>query len=137
MIESAIRLPFSIENVYQGLARVNGMLILQQQMLTLEFQVKDALLGGFFKSRAKSMRIPLMQIESVRFKKSFFGDSLTIQVTSISLLEGLPTAHPGELKLSTRKQDRERAQQFESRIGLLISELRLDPADRSDTMLSS
>ncbi|MCB0840951.1 MAG: hypothetical protein KDD99_29990, partial [Bacteroidetes bacterium] len=65
MLIERTRLPFSIENVYGGFAKVNGILSVRKDILILEFQVKENVFGGLVKSRPKELNIPFRDLESV------------------------------------------------------------------------
>lgn len=132
MLTTRTRLPFTIENVYGGFVKVNGILRVEQDILILEFQMKDNLLGGVLKGKPKVVTIPLTNVESVEFKKNWFFANMYINVYRLEDISELPNNDNGAVKLKIRRKARERAKQIESRLGLRISELKLDPHERGE-----
>jgi hypothetical protein len=131
MAQERYRLPFTIEEVYQGLARVGGLLSLTPEGILLEFEIKDSILGGVFRSKPRSILLPFHEIISTEVKSSLFRTVFLISVERLALLADLPKSERGEARLSIRRSDREIARQVEARIRFLISEMRLDPEERS------
>lgn len=97
----------------------------------LEFQVKDTLVG-MMKSKLKQVVLPYPEILSVEVKSNIFRTIMIISVNRLSLLAELPNADRGEVKLKLRRKDKDLAFQIESRIQYLMSEMQLDPEDRTD-----
>lgn len=128
MLSERTTLPFSIENVYAGFAKVSGILSVVRDHLILEFQVSD-IIGGIVKGRPKEIRIPLRSIEHVIFKKNWFVANFYIRVYRMKDLEDIPNNQAGEVKLSIIRKNRERAIQLASSINLRLSELRIEMMD--------
>ena len=61
--------PFRIKHVYEGLADTSGILILDDESLRFQFQTKDTILG-VIKSDIKDLKIDLLYVEEIEFKKS-------------------------------------------------------------------
>ncbi len=131
MAREKFRLAFALEDIYQGLARGEGLLTLQDEGVMLEFQVKDTLVG-MMKSKLKQVVLPYPEILSVEVKSNIFRTIMIISVNRLSLLADLPNADRGEVKLKLRRKDKDMAFQIESRIQYLMSEMQLDPEDRTD-----
>lgn len=131
MVREKFRIPFALEDIYQGLARGEGLLTLQDEGVMLEFQVKDTLVG-MMKSKLKQVVLPYPEILSVEVKSNIFRTIMIISVNRLSLLAELPNADRGEVKLKLRRKDKDLAFQIESRIQYLMSEMQLDPEDRTD-----
>lgn len=128
-MQSRIRVPFSIEDLYGGFAKASGLLRLDGPHVMMEFQVEENLLGGLFKGKPQVYRIPVSALDSVEFKKSWFVTRLILRVVRLHDLEGVPGAKEGEVKLKIRKQDRERAAEIVSQINIRLSEIRLSDMD--------
>ncbi|GAB4422823.1 MAG: hypothetical protein OHK0039_39120 [Bacteroidia bacterium] len=123
-----LRLPFTIENLYNGLAQVDGILLTSRDSITLEFQVKDSFIGRI-KSGPKALHLPLKEIESVRFRKGWFDASFYIRVFRMAAIKDMPSSQSGEIRLKVKRGDRETALRVESQIALRLSELRIDALD--------
>ncbi|WNJ17299.1 hypothetical protein [Pontibacter sp. G13] len=134
MLTSKTRLPFTIENLVGGFARANGVLQVVKDRLEVEFQTQDTVIGKI-KSEPKMVAIPLTEIDSVAFKSNWFGASMTIRVLDLRLLQQLPKSEDSEFKIKVNKKDKDKATSLESVINLRISELKLDPQDRGDSIL--
>jgi hypothetical protein len=101
---SRITLPFKIKNVFEGFAEVQGILTYDGEILNIEFQTKDSLLG-VIESGIKDISIPKSEIEEIDFKKSLFGCSLIIRVARMQSVEGIPKQQEaGEIKLSIARK---------------------------------
>ena len=128
MTPHGLSLPFSIDDLYSGLARVDGLLRLKDDQLLIEFQKQDNLMG-IFKGNSQSRTIPLRQIFKVELKSSWFGRSLLLRPTTLSAFQGIPGADEGELKLKFKKRDLELAKDLVSHLNLRLSEIRLQDMD--------
>lgn len=95
--------PFTI-GVYGGFAECNGLLRPDGDCLVLEYQVQDNFLG-LIRGKAKSVRIPLADLEAVEFKGQWFGRSLTIQARSLLTLATVPGARQGRAELIIARPD--------------------------------
>src|SRR5439155_8793941 len=62
-----------------------------------------------FSSRFKEVRLPLEEIESIRFEKKRW---LKIRTYRLSSLAGIPDNYSGEARLGVRKEDREATEEF-------------------------
>ncbi len=117
-------LPFSISDAYEGLADVDGLARFENDLLTLEFETKDAFFG-IVKSGVQTIEIALSDLASVTFKKSMIRATLKLQVRSMALLEDLPGTKGGEVKLRFARKYRDEAQSLSSSLQLRLSERKL------------
>jgi len=127
-----MRLAFSIENVYAGFAKVTGILRVVNDILSLEFETKENIFGGVLKSKPKKVNIPLLEIESISLKKTWFSTKLIIRVFNLGMLNDVPGTEKGEAIIKIRRKERKTAEALISKINLRISELGLDPHERGD-----
>lgn len=127
------RLPFFIDNLYSGFAKLNGILTADHRQLLIEFQVTDTL-GGFFKGRPKELRLPLEAIASVAYKQNWFTAHFYLRVYRLSDLAAVPNAESGEAKLAIRRKDRQDARRLASSLNLALSEIRLARLDEEDDL---
>ena len=125
-----MNVPFVIDNVYGGVAEVNGMLRLQGQALVLEFQVQDSLLN-VVKSNIGETVIPFDQLTEVVFSNGFlgFGASLTIRAKSLKVFENLPGSNAAELCLGLARKDRRAARDLASQVNFELSEAHVKAPD--------
>jgi hypothetical protein len=109
---------------YGGLAEVEGMLRDEGDHLVLEYQSKEALVGGMLKSIVRQACIPRDILSSVTLQKTLLGlkTKLVIQTTRLEPVADVPGASQGRLVLQVAKRDRPAAEK-------LVADLRLpDPA---------
>lgn len=119
------RLPFSIDDLYSGLARVNGLLSLEKDEVVMEFQTQDNIVG-VLKGRTGTARIPVRELYEVEVKTSWLSRFLIIRPSSLTWLERIPGADESQLKLKFKKRDLQSAKEIASYLNLRISEIRLE-----------
>jgi len=123
-------LPFSFANVYEGFAKAQGILRVDENALTLEFEIKDNLFG-VLKSGIKEVIIPIQYIDAVTLNKSWLRTALVVRVQSLKLLGHIPKHNQGQLWLYISRKDRNIASNFASCLRLKISENQLELLDKS------
>lgn len=128
MIISQIRLPFTLSEVYSGLAEANGLMYVVKDTLLIEVQVKDAFIG-FVKSKPKQIRIPFREVISIDYKRNLFLSRIVLRLGNMTYLSDIPGDNKGEVKLKIKRKDKEMAQNLVSHIKLRVSEIRLDMMD--------
>ncbi len=121
-------IPFSISDAYEGLADVEGLARFEADVLTLEFQTKDAFFG-VIKSEVKEVQISLADLVSADFSKNMFRATLKLRVRSMALIEEIPGAKRGELKLRFARKYRDEAYTLASQLQLRLSEHKLELMD--------
>jgi hypothetical protein len=111
----------------EGLVRLDGAdLVIQyekQGWAATVAKIKDAFFGGW-RSGVKDMSIPLSEVTLARFKRGVFGANLTLQVNDIKLIEGVPPAKFGTIRLDFRRADRDDAADLATAIDELLEEAR-------------
>jgi serine/threonine protein kinase len=109
----ATSLPFSISNVYWGLAAVQGVLRVDENWLKLEFEVRENFFGfDFLKSAPKEVRIPRGELEQIRLHEGWIWTVLTLRVSHVAALAGVPTSAGGQVELQLSKRDRPLAERL-------------------------
>ncbi|MEO0895495.1 MAG: hypothetical protein AAFY71_03675 [Bacteroidota bacterium] len=131
-----ITLPFSLPNVYGGFGQVKGLVNANRERIQINFQTEDAIVG-FFKSGPKYLEIPLEEIESITFKKRWWGNRFILRVFNLAVINDFPkpannNVPAGEIRMNIKRADRERAAKIESFINLRLSEIGLDRSERND-----
>jgi hypothetical protein len=114
-------LPFSFANVYEGFAKAQGIVRVDEDALTLEFEIKDNFFG-VLKSGIKEVIIPIQYIESVTLNKSLLRTALVVRVQSLKILSHIPKYNQGQLWLYISRKERDIASQVASFLKLKISE---------------
>ena len=89
-------LPFSISDVYKGWAKVEGTARCEDDVLILEFQMQDRLVG-LLKSKVKTIHLPLHALAAIHFQQRLFTAFVTLRVHSMSLVQDLPGRSQGEV----------------------------------------
>ncbi|MEO0795074.1 MAG: hypothetical protein AAFX93_07930 [Verrucomicrobiota bacterium] len=119
-----LSVPFKIKDVFHGFAESNGILRLEDDVLAIEFQTKDNLVGAI-QSEVKNIRLSVCDIESVDFRKSILGNSLTIRLSTMELSHQVPNQESGEITVSIDRRNVEAALDFVSRVKLEVADQRL------------
>jgi hypothetical protein len=95
--------PFKLP-VYGGMAECHGLLRPDGDSLVLEYQVQDNMFG-VLRGKARAVRIPLSDLESVELRGKWFGRSLIIQSRSLLTLANVPGSKQGRLELAIARPD--------------------------------
>ncbi len=115
--------PFAISSVYEGFAEVNGILRFAGGELTMQFQVKDSILGAV-KSALRDVRIPPSAIESVSFTPGWLSHQLVIQCNDMTAISHLPTSKGGRVALTIARADQEAAERLVSAVHAALPQMR-------------
>ena len=110
--------PFKIATggFYDFVAEGRGPLKDEGDYLTLEVQQHDFWIG-IFKSAVQSIRIPVDEVVSIELSKGWLGSyslcvPLVLQTTKVELLNELPNASQGLVRLKIARKDIEAAKLF-------------------------
>lgn len=96
--------PFTIDKVHGGLSRAHGHAFVDGEELVLEMQT---MLLSFVKQQPKTYRFDLVDLESVRHKRSLMGgDTITLRTRPLDVVADLPGAENGGLKLCIKRAHR-------------------------------
>jgi hypothetical protein len=95
--------PYTIK-LCGGLAVCHGLIRPDGDCLVLEYQVQDSLMG-MIRGRAKSIRVPLAELEAVELKGRWFTRTLVIQGRSMMALAAVPGHRQGRLEVTIARQD--------------------------------
>jgi hypothetical protein len=113
-------LPFTIDNVFQGLAETDGILSFDGTDLKLEFQTADTVVG-LLKSDVENVKLPIAAIEEIAFRKGWFTCSLVIRVSDMRAALAVPNFKEGEVKLKIAKKHSQAAAEFVSSVQLGVA----------------
>ncbi|MBE0645334.1 MAG: hypothetical protein IH600_14725 [Bacteroidetes bacterium] len=126
-----ISIPFTLPEVYQGLAAAHGRIYVDDSGLRLEYRVEDAVFG-VIKSRVRDLRIPFEEIDDIQFLDRWYRRRFVVQLHSLKLLADFPNSKSGRIVLKIARAQRLRMREFCSHLTLLISEEQLRRLDRPD-----
>ena len=130
-----ISIPFTLPEVFHGLAEGHGRAHLDERGLRLEYRVEDAVFG-MLKSRVRDLRIRFSDIDDVRFEKRWFHCRLVLHLHSIHPVADFPGSKSGRIELRFAKEHRERAREFHSHLTLQISEQKLRELDDEEWQIA-
>jgi hypothetical protein len=117
--------PFSIKDVYGGLADCQGIVRATDTCLVLEFETRDSVFG-VLKSGVKSVEIPFAELESVTYEKRLFSATIHICARRLSTVADIPGLKDGEVKLKIARKNRSKAKLFASSVNLHAIDLNLE-----------
>ncbi len=98
------RVPFSIGDVYGGLAKAEGILRFDGQQLTFEFRVKDEFVG-VVSSGIKNISVPVSDILAVDLRSGWFNYTLELVTDQLATLHDIPRAESTRARLQIAKRD--------------------------------
>ena len=126
-----IILPFKQDDIYMGLAEINGLLRVVNNVLEIEYKVKDTTLG-LMDSSVKSCHIPLKIIDSIEVEKKWFSVRFELVFNRIPDLDNPFQLEQNRLVLKVKKENFDRAHSFRSRLMYGILENKLDHLDEEE-----
>ncbi len=118
-------IPVRFPEIYQGLADAEGMLRISEDDLTLEYQVKDNLLG-VMKSAVSAAVIPFDHIDEVDFRSNFLRTILNIRVDSMQIVDDVPGAKQGIVSLKIARRYKKEAALIAHEASIRSSQSKLD-----------
>lgn len=129
--------PFHFD-AYGGFGTVRGLARLDEQGLELQFSTSDALFG-VLKSGARSVRVPLDALLSVRYTAGWFWlyPAIELRVRDIRALTGLPECEQGSVSLGLKFRDRHDGRAFAADLDLMRSRRRILQLDRAIDQLAA
>ena len=118
-------IPVKFPEIYEGFADAEGVLRIAADALTLEYQVKDNLIG-VVKSGVKAAVIPFERIDEVDFRSNFIRTRLNIRVDSLQVVEDVPGAKQGKIVLKIPRRYRREAAEMAHEVSIRVSQRKLD-----------
>lgn len=116
-------IPFHLD-VNHGFAVAQGLMHIKKNEIILEFEVKDSF-AGLIKSGLKEVHIPFKEINSITFKKKFWGSAIVIEGDSMRTFDQIPEAEQGRCELKVKRRDRDAVEQAISSARVALSEYKL------------
>src|SRR5690606_16505268 len=114
MLQYLDPVPFTIDNEpHMGLSETQGLLPWAGGNLVVESRTVDRGLG-VMKTASRQIRVPLSGIQSIRYEKRKFGFGgvVPLRVRSQHVLDDIPEAGMGMVRMSINRSDRRAAQEF-------------------------
>ena len=121
-------IPVRFPEIYEGLADAEGVLRISHDALTLEYQVKDGLIG-VVKSGVKTAVIPFDHIDEVDFRSNFLWTRLNIRVDSMQIVGDVPGAKQGKIILKIPRRYKREAREIAHEASIRVSQSKLDRLD--------
>ena len=118
-------IPVKFPEIYEGLADAEGVLRISTDALTLEYQVKDNLLG-VVKSGVNTVVIPFDNIDEVDFRSNFFWTRLNIRVDSLQIVGDVPAVKQGRVRLKIPRRYKREAAEIAHEASIRSSQSKLD-----------
>ena len=126
-----IVLPFKQKDIYLGLAEISGLMRVADEVLELEYKVKDTTLG-FMDSSVKTCHIPIRIIDTIEVEKKWFSVKFELIFNRIPDLDNPFQLEGNHLKLSVKKDHLEKANAFRSKLMYEILEGKMDEDEAQD-----
>jgi len=122
-------LPFFIPNVYEGLAKANGVARLTRSGVALEFELKDGFFG-MLTTGVREVEIPIDDLTGLELRIGWFKTRLLIRTRRMVTVNKVPGSRGGAIELGVARQDRMLAQTLVSILRLQLSERDLEKLGR-------
>ncbi len=104
-------IPFKITGLQSGLAEAKGLLHLDDDVLTLEYETKDTV-TGIFSSGVQQIQVRLSDIESVEYRKKILGAKIHLKAFKMKTFDSFPGHQQGKIELEFARREKESAQDF-------------------------
>ncbi len=118
-------LPFYFNDVYWGLAKIDGILSIDGEQLLIEFQQKDSF-AAVLKSRIQKIEVSLKELASAEFDKKMIGSRLILHAKSSEVFKDIPGEELTKRVFKIKKEYRPLAEQLKTLINIKLSEYKLD-----------
>ena len=122
-------LPFAFPEVYEGFAEAEGLLVVTDDAIVLEYQIKDAFTGAF-KSDLKKVVLPFEQIDDVEFRTNFLRTDIAIQMDSLELVQDVPNAKQGRVRVKIPRKYRKEAAALAHEVSIRVSDRKLEELEK-------
>ncbi|HEX5107421.1 MAG TPA: hypothetical protein VFV95_03205 [Vicinamibacterales bacterium] len=122
-------LPFSIPKLYEGFATAHGIARMTPAGLTLEFEVKDGIVG-MIKSGVREVQIAIDDLHQLELRKGWLRTRLFIRTRRMTAVNRIPGNRAGMIELRVARQDRQIAESLVSLVMLRLSERELEKLGR-------
>ena len=128
LMYSTSPLPFYNDELNSGFMKLEGLLRLEKDKITIEFQKKDSIME-VIKSGVQMVEIFLCDLEVVEFRKKLFGGRLILYAKRATVFEHFPGTDLTTRVLKVQRKRRDHAASVASNINLILSEQKLRELD--------
>lgn len=120
---------YEADDVNIKVKEVKGILTFMDGELLFEYKVYDMYGNGL--SNLSKFAIQLDHIKRIQFKKGFLFSSskLVLEANQWAFFEPLPGSEQGLIKLNIKRNDKNEAIRFSTKLNLYMSQKRLDDMD--------
>ncbi len=118
-------IPVKFPEIYEGFADAEGVLRISPDALTLEYRIKDNLIG-VVKSGVSTAVIPFDHIDEVDLRSRFLWTSLNIRVDSMQIVGDVPGAKQGKVSLKISRRYKREAAEIAHEASIRSSQSKLD-----------
>ncbi len=119
--------PFTAE-IYEGLAETQGVVRFEDNVLIIEFETKDSIVG-FVKSGMQELTVPVSELEEAVFKKNIFRAKILFRASRMKTFSALPNNKQGEVGLKVPKKYAKAAQDLVDSLNIAVMEAKIDRLD--------
>ena len=109
--------PFHVGNAHRGASEMKGVAYVDGEDLVVEMQVK---LWSLFKRPSQTFRIDLTDLDTVRHKRGWFGDAVTVRTRPMELAAEIPGSSDGAFCFQVKRKDRSAADALLERLELWL-----------------
>jgi hypothetical protein len=117
-------LPIKQDDIYMGLAEINGLIRAEENALEIEYKVKDDVFG-MFDSKIKSCRIPFRFIDSIEVEQKWMSGRFHIYLNRLPDLDTAFRLTENCITFKFKNKEIGKAKSIRSRLMLEISEQKL------------
>lgn len=121
-------LPFYDDELNGGFMKLEGILRVENNQLSFEFQKKDGIME-IVKTGVKKVEIDLADIDLIEYKKKLFGARLILHAKRAMVFENFPGNELTTRTLKIKRKDRNIAANIASNVNLYLSEQKLKELD--------
>jgi hypothetical protein len=123
-------IPFTIPDQFAGIASIRGVMLVEEDGLRLEYQMRDAFIG-LVRSSVSDVMIPFYDIESMEVRRGWRGIRVDVRTRSLRASASIPGQSQHTISVRVRRRDGTRIEASVARVNHRLSELhpqRHDPA---------
>ena len=121
---------FHFDNVHAGFSTCTGLLHLDEEGLRFEYRTDVGGLG--LKTGAREITFGFDEIQSIDFKRGWFGARAILRPSSLKVLDPFPATNDDSVEVRFRRSDRSKAEYFFSEANLRLSQRRLAMASEKE-----
>lgn len=126
-----IVLPIKQKDIYGGMAEITGLIRKDSNVLVVEYQVKDDVLG-MFHSDVKVLNLPFNHIQSIEVVKKWFVCDFEIYLNRLPTIQKPLAIRENCLSFRINKKDVEKARSIRTSLMIAITEKRLNDMDEEE-----